>query len=86
MTVTDMSYAAYAQRLDPVVEQQRQAGIWQIFHPWFDVWLPDGQAEDFAGRVLSELTLKDTAAARSSCTRRGRRRSGDRCCGSPRAS
>jgi len=44
----------------PVVEQQRQAGVWQLPHPWFDVWLPDGQAEDFAGRVLSELTLEDT--------------------------
>jgi FAD/FMN-containing dehydrogenase len=60
VTVTNISYAAFVKRLDPIVEQQHQAGVWQLPHPWFDGWLPDSRAEDFAGRLLSELTLHDT--------------------------
>jgi FAD/FMN-containing dehydrogenase len=56
---SDMTYEAFVKRLDPIVEQQRQTGVWDLPHPWFDVWLPDAQAESFAGRVLSELTLDD---------------------------
>ena len=58
--VEEMSYAAYAERLDPVVEQQRLAGEWQRPHPWFCAWLPDDHAEAYAAAVLGELTLRDT--------------------------
>ena len=54
-----MPYEAFVKRLDPIVDQQRQAGVWELPHPWFDAWLPDDQAEAFAGSVLSELTLDD---------------------------
>ena len=55
-----MPFAAYAKRLDPIVEAQQASGDWARPHPWFDAWLPDRHAEAFAGRVLSELTLRDT--------------------------
>jgi cytokinin dehydrogenase len=57
--VGDMTYEAFVTRLDPIVDQQRQAGVWELPHPWFDAWVPDAQAESFAGRVLSQLTLDD---------------------------
>jgi FAD/FMN-containing dehydrogenase len=56
---SDMTYEAFVKRLDPIVDQQRRAGVWELPHPWFDAWLPDDQAEAFAGSVLSELTLDD---------------------------
>jgi FAD/FMN-containing dehydrogenase len=59
-TIADKSFAAYAKRLDPIVEQQRRSGDWRRPHPWFDAWLPDRHAEDFAASVLSQLTLRDT--------------------------
>ena len=59
-TIAEMSFAAYTTRLDPFVAAQRASGDWQRPHPWFDVWLPDRHAEAFAGKVLSELTLRDT--------------------------
>ena len=59
-TISDMPYAAYATRLDPLVEALQASGDWARPHPWFDAWLPDRHAEAFAGRVLSELTLHDT--------------------------
>jgi cytokinin dehydrogenase len=58
--ISEMSYAAYAKRLDPIVEQQRRSGAWELPHPWSNVWLPDRHAEAFAATVLSELTLRDT--------------------------
>jgi len=59
-TITDMTFKAYAERLDPIVAAQKASGDWQRPHPWFDAWLPDRHAEAFASRVLSELTLRDT--------------------------
>ncbi len=59
-SIADMSFEAYAMRLDPIVAAQQASGDWQRPHPWFDGWLPDRHAEGFAGRVLSELTLRDT--------------------------
>ena len=58
--IASMSYRSFALRLDPIVEQQRQAGTWEMPHPWLAVWLPDDQAVSFAGRVLSALTVDDT--------------------------
>lgn len=58
--ISELSYAAYAKRLDPNVEQQRCTGEWELPHPWLNVWLPDRHAEAFAGTVLSGLTLRDT--------------------------
>ena len=59
-TIAAMPFAAYTKRLDPIVAAQVASGDWQRPHPWFDAWLPDRHAEAFAGRVLSELTLRDT--------------------------
>src|SRR5918997_6172129 len=58
-TVGHMTYEAFVKRLDPIVDQQRQSGVWALPHPWFDAWLPDEQAEAFVGSVLPELTLDD---------------------------
>jgi cytokinin dehydrogenase len=59
-TITEMPFAAYATRLDQTVAAQKQSGDWQRPHPWFDVWLPDSHAEEFAASVLSTLTPRDT--------------------------
>jgi cytokinin dehydrogenase len=58
--ISEMSYPAYAKRLDAIVEQQRRTGEWELPHPWVSVWLPDRHAEAFAGAVLAKLTLRDT--------------------------
>ena len=59
-TIRDLPFAAFATRLDPIVEAQKASGDWARPHPWFGVWLSDRHAEAYAGRVLSELTLRDT--------------------------
>jgi len=59
-TTVDMSYFDYADRLGPVVALLKQLGIWSFPHPWYDVWVPDGAAEAYAGAVLAGLTEQDT--------------------------
>jgi len=58
--ISEVTFEAYAKRLDPIVELQRRSGDWARPHPWFDVWLHDRHAEAFASTVLSSLTLDDT--------------------------
>jgi FAD/FMN-containing dehydrogenase len=59
MTAEDMDYYAFVDRLGPVVEQLKQAGLWDDAHPWLNLLLPGDEAERLADRVLAGLTPAD---------------------------
>jgi cytokinin dehydrogenase len=58
--VEDVPYAAFLARIDPVVELQRQMGVWGFPHPWFDVFLPASTVDAYVGEILTDLTIDDT--------------------------
>jgi len=60
ITATDIAYSTWIVRLDPIVQAQINAGVWQRPHPWFDVFLSDDTAESYISSVLSTLTTADT--------------------------
>ncbi len=46
----------YLNRLEYQVKIAKEAGLWQVLHPWFEVLLPHQQAQDFIQKALGELT------------------------------
>ncbi|HEY2407632.1 MAG TPA: FAD-binding protein [Polyangiaceae bacterium] len=58
--ISDEAFLNYALRVDVLVDFLRSIGQWDgIIHPWYDVWLPGGQIEDYMGDVLPTLTPED---------------------------
>lgn len=55
LVVEDRSLLAFAERTEAYVESTKQAGLWSLPHPWFDVFLPASEAASFTAWVLSEL-------------------------------
>ncbi|MDJ0899921.1 MAG: FAD-binding protein [Xenococcus sp. MO_188.B8] len=49
----------YLNRLEYQIKIAREAGLWQVPHPWLDVLLPHQQAQDFIQKALGELTLEN---------------------------
>jgi FAD/FMN-containing dehydrogenase len=56
---TEMSYSAYANRLDEMAKSMRERGTWQHAHPWLDVFLPASWAASFLEEVLAEVRPAD---------------------------
>jgi len=61
VNVLDLPYAAYISRLDLVEAALRQIGLWQLPHPWIDVFVPRNAAVDFIRRELAQITPDDVA-------------------------
>jgi FAD/FMN-containing dehydrogenase len=59
-SVQDQDYLAWTNRIAPLVELQKQLGLWDLPHPWIDLFVPDSAADDFVSGVLSTLTPADT--------------------------
>jgi FAD/FMN-containing dehydrogenase len=52
----DRSFLDFANRLAPSVELLRQLGLWQLPHPWFDMFVPGAEAPQFIQGVLDHET------------------------------
>jgi FAD/FMN-containing dehydrogenase len=59
MTVEDLGYHDFLNRLAAGVEQLKQAGLWDYAHPWLNVLLPGDRAAELATSVLSGLGPED---------------------------
>ncbi len=60
-TFEDQSYLDNARKVDAIYEYLSGVvpGYKDLIRPWFDVFLPDEEVEDYVGSVLSQLTPDD---------------------------
>lgn len=54
----DRSFFDFANRLAPIVELLLQLGLWQLPHPWFDMFVPGPEAPSFIQGVLDQETTE----------------------------
>ena len=59
LTAQDMTYFDYLNRLAPLVAFLRQIGVWDLPHPWVNLFVPAANAATFIGETLSNLTVDD---------------------------
>jgi FAD/FMN-containing dehydrogenase len=57
--ITDVPYFDFADRVGPQIEALKANGRFELPHPWFDVFVPDSEIDDYAGEILSTLTPDD---------------------------
>lgn len=57
--IVDIPYFAYANRVDALVDALKAAGRFDLPHPWFDVFVPDAEIDNYAGNILATLTPDD---------------------------
>ena len=55
----DMTYFDYLNRLAPLVAFLRQIGVWDFPHPWVNLFVPAGEAQNLIGETLDNLTVDD---------------------------
>lgn len=60
LTTEDRSFFDFANRLAPLIEFLMQLGVWDLPHPWIDVFVPGRRAVSFISSVLDEETLEST--------------------------
>jgi cytokinin dehydrogenase len=54
----DRHFFDFANRLAPSVERLIQLGLWQLPHPWFDMFVPGSKAAQFIQGVLDQETTE----------------------------
>lgn len=55
----ETSYLAFSRRVVDQVDQLKAMGIWQRPHPWFDVFVPTSQIEQYVNEILTEVAPAD---------------------------
>ncbi|WP_432136660.1 FAD-binding protein [Streptomyces sp. bgisy154] len=55
----DLGYFDFVNRLAPVIEALKQAGVWTHAHPWLNLLLPGDSAAALSGPVLENLDPAD---------------------------
>ncbi len=55
----DMTYFDYLNRLGPLVAFLRSIGVWDLPHPWVNLFVPAANAEILIGETLANLTVDD---------------------------
>lgn len=61
--VVDRTYVENATFVDGQIAFLRQAVAWDsLIKPWFDVWVPGSEAEDYIGSVVASLGPQDVGA------------------------
>lgn len=58
-TAQDMSYFNYLNRLAPLIAFLRQIGVWDLPHPWVNLFVPAANAQTLIGETLATLTVDD---------------------------
>jgi FAD/FMN-containing dehydrogenase len=58
--IRDQPYLEQVEAVDVVIDFFKAVGLWDgVMHPWFDVWMPDDEIEDYVGETLDNLTPED---------------------------
>ena len=58
-TALDMTYFDYLNRLAPLIAFLRQVGVWDLPHPWVNLFVPAANALTLIGETLATLTVDD---------------------------
>lgn len=58
-TSQDMTYFDYLNRLAPLIAFLRQIGVWDLPHPWVNLFVPAANAQTLIGETLATLTVDD---------------------------
>jgi cytokinin dehydrogenase len=58
-TALDMTYFDYLNRLAPLIAFLRQIGVWDLPHPWINLFVPAANAQTLIGETLATLTVDD---------------------------
>lgn len=58
--IDDRTYFDFLNRLAPTVEFLKSIGVWFWPHPWFDVFVPSSEVDQYVGDIAANLTLDDT--------------------------
>jgi FAD/FMN-containing dehydrogenase len=61
--IQDFSYSGFVDDLAPGVAFLKSTGEWYDPHPWFNVFLPDAEADDFVRATMADLTVADIGAS-----------------------
>ena len=59
LAVVDHTYFDFINRLAPLVATLKQAGVWDLPHPWVNLFLPVPEAQSFISSMVSALTVDD---------------------------
>ena len=58
-TAQDMTYFDYLNRLASLIAFLRQIGVWDLPHPWVNLFVPAANAQTLIGETLSNLSVDD---------------------------
>jgi FAD/FMN-containing dehydrogenase len=58
-TAQDLTYFDYLNRLAPLIAFLRQIGVWDLPHPWVNLFVPAANAQTLIGETLATLTVDD---------------------------
>ncbi|MEZ4296754.1 MAG: FAD-binding protein [Polyangiaceae bacterium] len=59
LVIEDSTYYDFANRLEPLIAFLETIGVWQLPHPWIDLFVPGSQAETFIQSALDNETEAD---------------------------
>lgn len=59
LAIVDQSYFDFVNRLAPLVAILKETGVWDLPHPWLNLFLPVSGAQPFVNSVVSTLTVDD---------------------------
>jgi cytokinin dehydrogenase len=58
--ITEYAFIDWVNRLAPTVELLKQLGVWDLPHPWINLFLPASRVQAWVQPVLADLTVDDT--------------------------
>lgn len=59
---TTPTYFDFIDRVGPVAEQLKEAGIWAYAHPWLNLLVPGARTAEVVGEILAGTTTADVGA------------------------
>lgn len=59
MFSTDVTYFSFLDRIHAVEVHLKSQGLWDIPHPWLNIFVPASSVERFDALVFKELVSKD---------------------------
>jgi cytokinin dehydrogenase len=59
LAVVDQSYFDFINRLAPLVAVLKETGVWDLPHPWVNLFLPVPAAHSFVSSMVNTLTVDD---------------------------
>ena len=55
----DVTYMEFLNRVGDAEQKLRKLGLWEIPHPWLNLFVPNSQISDFDSGVFKNILLKN---------------------------